>query len=360
MHVCIDAAALLVRSAGVKNYVYHWIKSLKQHSGKLRVTAFPALGDVGDLDHERSVMSPFETLSRLGLVHFLNIRSNPAINLLTRDVDVFHASNLIRNIPSRPKLTATVYDLTVRLFPQFHTAGNVEADHRFQELVLQRADGMIAISHSTKDDAVRHLGLDPDRIVVIYPGIDERFFNAVPRQTSKPYVLFVGTIEPRKNIDTLLDSWVALPADLRDEYELVIAGPIGWAAGSTVARLKSGIPGVRIAGYIPEADLPGLTAGAAAFVYPSLYEGFGFPVAQAMAAGVPVITSNVSSLPEVVGDGGTLVDPRSPAELTNAMSKILTSPELRADLAARARMGAQRFDWGTAGRQSAVFFQQFA
>jgi glycosyltransferase involved in cell wall biosynthesis len=360
MHVRIDATALLVRSAGVKNYVYHWIKSLQQHLSDLRVTAFPALHDIGTLNHERSVMTSAETLSRLALIHFLNIRSNPTINVFTRGVDVFHASNLIRNIPRRPKLTATIYDLTVRLFPEFHTRGNVEADNRFQELVLRRADGMIAISQATKNDAVRHLGLDPDRIAVIYPGIDERFFGAVPQQASKPYVLFVGTIEPRKNIDTLLDAWAALPADIRDEYDLIIAGPIGWAAGSTVARLKSGIAGVRIPGYVPEADLPSLTAGASAFVYPSLYEGFGFPVAQAMAAGVPVISSNVSSMPEVVRDGGLLVDPRSPHELTGAMSKLLTSSGLRAELAARAKMSAQRFDWRTAGHQSLMFFQQLA
>jgi glycosyltransferase involved in cell wall biosynthesis len=357
MHVCIDATALLVRSAGVKNYLYHWIKSVKQ-SSDLRVTAFPALGDIGSLDHERSVMAPAETYSRLALIHFLNIWSNPAINLVMRDVDVFHASNLIRNIPRRPKLTATIYDMTVRLFPQFHTSGNIAADNRFQELVLRRADGMIAISQSSKDDAVRHLGLDADRIAVIYPGIDARFFDAAPQGASRPYVLFVGTIEPRKNVDTLLDAWAALAPDLRDAYDLVIAGPIGWASGATVARLQSGIPGVRVMGYVPEADLPGLTAGATAFVYPSLYEGFGLPVAQAMAAAVPAITSNVSSLPEVAADGGLLIDPRSPSDLSNAISKLLTSPSLRADLSARARVSARRFDWGAAGRESAAFFER--
>ena len=153
-------------------------------------------------------------------------------------VDVFHASNLVRNIPRRPKLTGTIYDMTVELFPQFHTAGNVRAENSFYERVLKRADGLIAISESSKNDAVRLLGLDRGRIAVIYPGIDERFFDAAPAPAAKPYVLFVGTIEPRKNMDTLLDAWAALPANSR-RLRPVIAGPIGWASGATVARLHS-------------------------------------------------------------------------------------------------------------------------
>jgi glycosyltransferase involved in cell wall biosynthesis len=358
MQICIDAAALLVRSAGVKNYVYHWIRSLQEHAGEHRINPFPFLGDIGALDHERSVLSGTATLSRLALIHFVNIRHNPAINMLTPGVDIFHASNLVRNIPARPKLTATIYDMTVRLFPEFHTAGNIKADNRFQDRVLRRADAMIAISQSAKDDAVRLLGLDPNRIAVIYPGIDERFFGATPARTHKPYVLFVGTIEPRKNIDTLLDAWAGLPGDLRGEFDLVIAGPIGWASGRTVARLKAQAPGIRVPGYVDEQHLPGLTAGATAFVYPSLYEGFGFPVVQAMASGLPVITSNISSLPEVTQDAAVLIDPRSTSELTGAIFRLLTSPSLRADLGSRAQVAARRFNWPAAGQQSLDFFQR--
>jgi glycosyltransferase involved in cell wall biosynthesis len=358
MRICIDATSLLLRSAGVKNYIYYWMRSLQQQAPQHEITAFPALGDVGSLDHERSVLSRWQTYARLALLHFVNVRHNPAINALMSGVNVFHASNLIRNVPRQPKLTGTIYDMTVMLFPQFHTPGNVRAEHSFYERVLKRADGLIAISQSSKDDAVRLLGLNPDRIAVIYPGIDERFFNAKPARFRKPYVLFVGTIEPRKNIDTLLDAWVALPADVRDAHDLLIAGPVGWASEKTVARLHSGIPGVRVLGYVPEADLPALTAGATAFLYPSLYEGFGFPVAQAMAAGVPVITSNVSSLPEVTGDSAVLVDPRSAAGLTEAIARVATSPSLCARLATAGQSRAQRFTWNLAASASAAFFSR--
>src|SRR5207249_6161793 len=128
------------------------------------------------------------------------------------------------------------------------------------------------------------------------------------------------------------DAYARLPPSLREQYDLVVAGPPGWGDTRALDRLRSGAPGVHYLGYVPERDLPGLTAGATVFVYPSLYEGFGLPLAQAMAAAVPVITSNVSSLPEVAGDAAVLVDPRSPAEIGAALRKVLESGALRGEM----------------------------
>ncbi|HYP07977.1 MAG TPA: glycosyltransferase family 1 protein, partial [Bryobacteraceae bacterium] len=235
---------------------------------------------------------------------------------------------------------------------------NVRAETRHYERVFKRADGLIAISKSAKDDAVRLLRLDPARIDVIYPGIPDRYFDPAPNAhgITKPFVLFVGTVEPRKNIDTLLDAWLQLPASTREAHELVFVGPIGWAGEVTVQRLRSGIQGVRVLGYVPEADLPSLTAAATVFAYASLYEGFGFPLAQAMAAGVPVITSNVSSMPEVAGDAGLLVDPRSTSELAAALQRLLTSPSQREAMGTRGRKLAQQFTWKNSAERSAEFF----
>ena len=174
----------------------------------------------------------------------------------------------------------------------------------------------------------------------------------------KPYILFVGTVEPRKNLDTLLDAYEQLPRSVREEVDLIAVGPIGWAAGSTVQRLASGKPGIRHLGYVPESDLPAITGGAAIFVYPSLYEGFGFPVAQAMAAGVPVITSNVSSLPEVARDAAILVDPRSVTELRDAMVRLLTSSDLQKQLAVKGIEISKEYTWQVAARKSADFFNR--
>jgi alpha-1,3-rhamnosyl/mannosyltransferase len=249
--------------------------------------------------------------------------------------------------------------MTCWLVPETHAPRNVQAARLFAERVMRRADGLISISESTRSDAVRLLGLDPAKIQVIYPGIAEPFFKATPAcGLSRPYILFVGTIEPRKNVDTLLDAYALLPLALRAEFDLVLAGPVGWANPRTLARLRSGEGGVRYLGYVPEEELPGLTAGATVFVYPSLYEGFGLPLGQAMAAGVPLVTSNVSSMPEVAGDAALLVDPRSPAEIAAAMARLLESPDLRARLAQHGRARAQRYTWETCARQSLEFFRR--
>jgi len=215
---------------------------------------------------------------------------------------------------------------------------------------------LIAISENTRADAIRLLSLDPERVEVIYPGVPEVYFGAQPRPAQHPYVLYVGTIEPRKNVDTLLDAWQAFR--LHNDFDLVIAGSSGWRSEKTMARLASRPLGVRYLGYVPEDELPGLTAGATAFVYPSLYEGFGFPVAQAMAAGVPVITSNTSCLPEVAGDGALLVDPRSPAEIQAALEKLLTSESLRDRLRRAGTDRARRYRWDACARRSLEFFRR--
>jgi alpha-1,3-rhamnosyl/mannosyltransferase len=237
--------------------------------------------------------------------------------------------------------------------PELHAPANVAADRRFADVILRKATGLIAVSEATKRDAIELLGLPAERITVIHSGVAEPYFTAEPLRRARPYVLFVGTVEPRKNLDRLIEAWRALPADVRDAYELVIAGPPGWG------QLRPGK--YTHLGYVPEAELPSLTAGAAAFCYPSLYEGFGFPVVQAMAAGVPVITSAVSSLPEVAGEGAVYVDPRSTSELTAALCRVLTSPALRDQLGREGRERASRmFRWEDCAKRSAEFFRSLA
>ncbi len=173
-------------------------------------------------------------------------------------------------------------------------------------------------------------------------------------QLKRPFVLTVGTIEPRKNLALLVDAYRALPASMQDEYELVLAGPVGWADQETLERVRS----VRYLGYVAESDIAALTAAATVFAYPSLYEGFGFPVAQAMAAGIPVVTSNVSALPEVAGDAALLVDPRSRNEIRYALYRLLLHPELRLAMAGQGRARAEAFRWEICAQKSWRFFRE--
>lgn len=358
MHILIDATPLLLRSAGVKNYTYYWIQSLWQQARNDRVITFPALDALAPLNHETSMASAMRTFLHLGAVFASNtMPSLPLLRWTMPKADVFHVSNQIRFPPRGIKLTATIYDMTCRLLPELHTAANIKAEESLARNVLARADRLIAISENSRQDALRLLGLDADRVEVIYPGVPEVYFGAQPRPADRPYVLYLGAIEPRKNVDTLLDAWEDFR--LKADFDLVIAGASGWASEKTMARLASRPAGVRYLGYVAEDELPGLVAGATAFIYPSLYEGFGLPVAQAMAAGAPVITSNTSCLPEVAGEGALLVDPRSASELEAAMEKLLTSTTLQQRLREAGKARAEReYRWELCARKSLEFFHR--
>lgn len=358
MRIAIDCIPLLLRSAGVKTYVHNWYRNMRRQAAGDTLLAWPYLEVTDRYSHEESAVSAPGTMARLALLHAATHLRLPVVDWIGPKVDVFHASQQMWNPPRSMRVTATLYDMTCWLVPETHSARNVQGARLFAERVLRRAAGLIAISESTRQDAVRILGLDPGKIEVIYPGVAEAYFHARPAAVDRPYVLFVGTIEPRKNLDTLLDAWKQVREELRSAFDLVVAGPAGWVRPSTLARLRAGDGGVRYLGYVPEEELPGLTAGAAVFAYPSLYEGFGLPLGQAMAAGVPVITSNVSSMPEVAGDAGLLVDPRSPAGIAAAIERLLESPELRATLSRNGLARSHRYTWDACARQSLAFLRR--
>jgi glycosyltransferase involved in cell wall biosynthesis len=244
-------------------------------------------------------------------------------------------------------------------------SGEYRETKRFAAQVLARADRLIAVSINTRCDAAQILRIPEERIEVIHHGVADGFFHVSPGETraaaskhglSRPYILFVGTLEPRKNVDTLIEGFLQLPPSMRKDVDLVLAGAMGWRSQQLAERLRAGIPGVRWLGYVTENDLAGLTAGAMVFAYPSLYEGFGLPVAQAMAAGVPVVTSNVSSLPEIAGDAAILVDPKSSLEISASLERLLLDPSLRQHLAANGVRKASAYRWDACAAKSLAFF----
>ena len=361
MKVLIDATPLLVRSAGVKNYLYHWIAALRRTAPAGSVSTFPALAAEGALDHEGSVTGRWRTWSALFQLAAANHTPLPLLDSPARGADIFHASSLVRHPPRRPLLTATIHDLSSSILPELHPSANREADRNLAEN-LRQARGIIAVSEATRQDAIRLLHIAPEKIVTIHSGVSGAFFCVSPDAVEqvcaryglrKKFVLSVGTVEPRKNFGGLIAAYRALPPALQDEFDLVVAGPIGWADAATVDGVRS----VRYLGYVPESDIAPLTAAAAVFAYPSFYEGFGFPVVQAMAAGVPVVTSNVSALPEVAGDAALLVDPRSQSELRDALQRLLLDAGLREQLSERGRLRAERFRWEECAAKSWQFFR---
>jgi glycosyltransferase involved in cell wall biosynthesis len=364
MKVLIDATPLLVRSAGVKNYLFHWIAALRRAAPPETIGTFPSLAEGGTLNHEGSVMGKWQTYAGLATLALSNYTPLPVMDKLAGSADIFHASSLLRRPPRRPRLTTTLHDVTSWILPELHPAANRRADLNLAEH-LRRAHRVIAVSECTRQDAIRLLRIPPEKIVVIYSGVADAFFSVeaanVARVREKynlkrAFVLSVGTVEPRKNIAGLVSAFEALPATLRDEFDLVLAGPMGWADKATGKRVRT----VRYLGYVPERDIAPLTAAAKVFAYPSLYEGFGFPVAQAMAAGVPVITSNVSALPEIAGGAAILVDPSSQSELVGALSRLLLDPEIGSRLSLLGRERAKQFRWEACASKSLQFFLEVA
>jgi alpha-1,3-rhamnosyl/mannosyltransferase len=364
----VDCSPLLLRSAGVKTYLYHWLRSLRKLSPDT-VGTFLAPPSLDQLSHDGGPRQhPLRILELLSLNRLPDFVSD----MVVPRCDVLHVSSLLRRFPRKPAITGTFHDLTAWLLPECHTPANVAGDKAFAERIRKRAKGVIAVSENTKRDAVRLLNLDPDFIRVIYPGISPAFFQVSPdaaaqvaRDYNLPprYFLFVSTIEPRKNLGALLDAWNSLPPSVSKEASLVIAGMEGWRAEATMRRIEDAVKtssAIRRLGYVPGADLPALMAGARALVYPSLYEGFGFPVVEAMAAGCPVITSNVSSLPEIAGDAALLVDPRSVAEIAAAIQKLAESESLRSQLSAGGKRQAFRYTWEAAAEQSLRYFSELA
>ncbi len=367
MRVVIDITPLLIRSAGVKAVVYHWTQAMFAEAAPGEVSVFPALGKLGALNHESSVASRPRTAFAL-VQWVLNNRYNvPVTELYARPGDIFHATNQIWRPPKGRRLTATLHDVTAWKLPDKHDKGTLVLDHNWLTRVLKPAAGLLAVSQHTRRDAAEVLKLDPDKIKVVYNGVAEPYFTVTREQAlavrnryglAKPYVLQVGTIEPRKNTMRLLDAWASLRWELRDFYDLILIGPMGWADEKVQARIKSLPSGVRYLGYVSEADLPALTRGASLLAYPSLYEGFGLPIAQAMAAGVAVLTSNTSSMPEVAGGGARFIDPLSVSDIASALAALLEDKDERARLAAAGRaIAEERYRWPIVARKSLEFFR---
>jgi glycosyltransferase involved in cell wall biosynthesis len=259
----------------------------------------------------------------------------------------------------------TVHDLGYLAYPEAHKTG----DRRYLDWSTRwnarRAKFVIADSAATQADLIRAYGVDERKIRVIHLGRDETLAPVPDAQVlaevqarygiTAHYVLYVGTLQPRKNLARVIEAFArAAAAPAFAGIQLVLAGKKGWLYDDLFAQVeRMGLAGrVLFPGYVDDADLPALLSGALAFVFPSLYEGFGIPVLEAGACGVPVITSNTSSLPEVAGDAALLVDPHDVDAIAEAMNRLVTDETLRTELARRGLANVQRFSWEKCARET--------
>lgn len=258
------------------------------------------------------------------------------------------------------RAVVTVHDLGYVYFPGAHAALSRRYLDWSTRRSVRRATRIIADSLATANDLAAHYGVSENQIEVVYPGVDESLSRvsdpgalaAVRARYRLPerYLLFVGTLQPRKNIGRIVEGyqrWRATQA--APDAALVLAGPQGWLYDPA---WTAGAPDVILPGYVRDADLAALYSGAQALVFPTLHEGFGFPVLEAMRCGTPVITSSTSSLPEVAGDAALLVNARETGEIADAIGRIMSDAALRADLVEKGYRQAQKFTWQRAADQT--------
>ncbi len=358
--VCVIADAVDEPYAGVSTYAKELIRRLPAMAPDLSFTFLHMHGNpfFEGLDEIRIPLrrgNPFDVLYRKCA------RVPGAVRRGNFDLvhDLFHFPPFaFRDL--RCAKVVTVHDITPILHPAWHTRTNALLHRLFLPRVLGRADRVIADSAATARDLQSRYGVGPERLRVVH--LAAKDFPAPPpdaRRASPPLFLFVGTLEPRKNLPVLVDAFERLRAD-GCEAKLALVGKRGWRAGPIFDRISASPRRADIAHLegVDDAALAGLFREATAFVYPSLYEGFGLPVLEAMRQGVPVVTSDRSSLPEVAGDAAILVDPEDPAALAEAMRRVLDEAGLGAAMAQAGLRQAQRFSWERCAEETLATYRE--
>lgn len=269
------------------------------------------------------------------------------------------------------KRVATIHDAIPFIYPQTSTFLDRLIYTKWLPVVASRMHAITTVSQHSKSDLIQFLNINPEIISVVpsaytadyHPMKPEEIAPVLSRLSiSPPYILYVGSLEPRKNLVRLLEAFsLCQELIINQHYKLVIVGARNFLKSSPVVNTVEKLSlnqHVHFTGFVPEPDLPALYCGADLFVFPSIYEGFGLPVLEAMACGTPVITSNTSSLPEVAGEAAILVDPYNIQQIAQAMQQVLTNPELAADLRQRGLENAAKYSWERTARETVAVYQR--
>lgn len=377
MKIGIESSTLLVKNrTGVEHYTNNLLEALFKLDGvnqyDLVYMAFASrpqqsfFANIANVRHRRVSWLPGKLYNLLLRTPFA-----PPIDIIAGiKPDIFLFPNFVKWPTSRSKKTlVVVYDVSF-----IESSSTMVSRHRryLSQAVpksIANSSQVITISENAKSEIISHYQVDPQKISIIYPAVDHVIYKpqsqpaimaaANKYKTTNNYILYTGTIEPRKNIVGILNAYADLPPALQQKYRLVLAGGKGWLDETIQSRLSE-LTHLNIitTGYVPDEDLPALYSGASLFVYPSLYEGFGMPPLEAMACGVPVITSDNSSLPEVVGDAGILVSAQDTTSLTKQIVKVLTDTKLAALMSKKGLKQAQKFSWTKSAQELVELFNK--
>jgi len=364
MRVGIDARLVYYSQAGIGQYILHLVDGLARIDRENEYVLLQSRKDDTTILEQPN----FRRISLWTPSHHRLERYAMNVELVRLGLDVLHSPDFIP--PHRPSCRSviTVHDLAFLLYPHFLTKESARYYGHIDQAV-RWTDHIISVSESTKRDTMQHLGVPEDKITVVYEAANP-IFRQIDREQARahvrdrhgvdgPFVLFVSTIEPRKNVPTLLRAIWQLRECYKEDVRLVLAGGKGWLfedAFALVDELK--LDGrVHFLGRVSSEDLLHLYNAAEMLAHPAFYEGFGLPPLEAMACGLPVIVSNVASLPEVVGDAGLLIDPHDVDELTVGIWRVLNDSELREDLHAKGLRQADRFSWDRAARETLAIYE---
>jgi glycosyltransferase involved in cell wall biosynthesis len=370
MRIALDAIPL----AGPKTGIGHYTDSLAEWLAR------------NNQDHQYELLSPFdfafdarngkpENLSKC----FFPVRSVfrkwwlvglPAM-LQISPVDLFHGTNYCIPVFAPCPTVVTIHDMSIYAHPTTHKSINVRRGKRRMPIMARRSSMIIAPSECTKQEIIKYLGTRPEKIRVIYEAARE-IMEPLPlsacmdvlekHKIRRPYILYVGTIEPRKNLLTLIRAYDELLKSSPHRPQLVLCGGRGWLDDGVFKLVEDlGLQHqVRFTGYVEDIDLPALYSAAAVFVYPSLYEGFGLPPLEAMACGTPVITSNSSSLPEVVAKAGLMHDPDTYRALTECIVRLFDDVSTYDHFKHAGLEQASHFSWERVARETQVVYDELA
>ncbi len=382
-HIAINAQLVsfgqTYRNAGVSRYTYTLLEALDRFGdADLTFTVFvnaaeaaaAAAGPLGHSQHVRLEAARWPTASPVRRILWEQLHLPGRLRAIR--ADVFHAP--VNVLPERLPCPAivTIHDLAFVRYPEYFRAARRVYQRVFTQRSARAAKLIVADSESTRQDIISVFGIAPERVGVIYPTVspdfqpvrDPALLAAFRAKHGLPerYLLYLGTLEPRKNLPTLVEAYARLRVELPDAPPLILGGAKGWFFESLFAQVRAlGLERyVTFAGYVSREEQALWYAGAALFLYPSLYEGFGLPVAEALACGTPTITSNVSSLPEVAGPVATLVPPTDVQQLAQAMRDALGDRGLRERVLVEGPQWTRRFSMESMARRYADAYRMAA
>lgn len=371
MNIAFDAYPLREEKAsGIPNYTKHIVKNLIDSDRGNSYFGYAKAGLTNSSGEHFSIRHGKACSAAAGSFENTLWLFTAGVQMMKQDrIDIFWGTRqmLPPYLPKGVKKILTVYDLVWHYFPETMDAYNRLVMIFFTKSSIRSADHIITISHASKKALVDVMRIAEEKISVIYPAADDyvpldkndsALYISEKYGTNKNYVLAVSTIEPRKNLLMLLNMFSEFK---QSGFQLLIAGASGWKNSAIFAeyrRLGFSEDQVRFLGYVPDEDMNRLYSGARLFVFPSIYEGFGIPPLEAMASGTPVIASNSSSIPEVVGDAGVLLDPYDSAGWQDAIERVLFSKESQEDLIRKGFQSAKRFSWERSALQTLEVFEK--